>query len=77
MDFTIPENCCIEIKENEKKRKEPQPYQRTKQAKEYECDGDANCNWSSSNGPYCFIKVLEVLEIGGDQPNYNIQNMVF
>ena len=50
MDFAIPADDRVKLKEREKREKYLDSLQ-NKSTKEYEGDGDTDCNWYTRNNP--------------------------
>ena len=69
VDFAIPVDYCMKIKESEKDCQVLGSCQRTKRAVEYESDGYINCSWYTWNSP----KRLEKMTwgIGNQRKNQN------
>ena len=51
MDFAVPADPRVKLKENEKIDKISGPCQRTEKVMEYESESDTNCSWCTWNGP--------------------------
>ena len=50
MDFAVPVDSRVKLKESEKKREVSRPCQRTEKIVEHESNGDINCNWHARHG---------------------------
>ena len=76
MDFVVPADHRVKLKENEKSV--PTPFSTTEKTKELESDGDTNCNWRTR---YSHQRIgtgtggLRNKGTSRDQSNYSIVTM--
>ena len=76
MDFAIPADLRVKLKESEKKKKKvPRPCARTEKTMEHEGSGDTNYNWCTRYNPQRIDKGIERIgnkRTGGVHPNQSI-----
>ena len=58
VDFALPADHRVKIKENEKRGKYLNLTRELKNAKKHESNGDSNNNWSACNSPQSLGKVM-------------------
>ena len=79
MDFAVPADHRVKLKENEKRDKYLDLARELKKTMEYESDGDANCKWCAR---YCHQRIYtgtgerKNKRTSGDYPNYSIIKIV-
>ena len=75
MDFAVPGNQWVKIKENEKRDRYlnlARELKTKKKAMEQEGYGDTNCNWRTWNNPQRGLKELKIGGRAEIHPNYSI-----
>ena len=65
MDFVVPADHRVKLKESEMKDKYRDLAWELKKSVEHELDGDTNCNWCFGTVTTGLIKGLEDMEIRG------------
>ena len=75
MDFTVPADHWVKLKENEKRDKYLDIARELKKTMEHEGDGDTNCKWCtyySHRRIDNWIGGLGNKRSSGDHPNYSV-----